>query len=234
MPNELENQAGVTPEGSQPDSQQAGTQDGVSPAGDTPTQVLTPEQIQSLQDENTRLKGQVSSVQKKYQDMVRKGMSPNPTNPSAAQPNGNVDMQVIEAATQMAGAQVVTKLVQEIFPLYDGSNPDFANDPSLPQGELSRILRNPWAFCSQEAYWHALNSGDIQPAMLEIEQAISDRAAELASSNSKPNRIPKSVNPSPAPQGAPAANGQPQLTKNDLWTMPMDQLDQLAQTARSQ
>lgn len=214
------------PDGSQPDSQANDAQDdGQNPAGSDIADQLTPEQIKSLQEENGRLKGQVSAVQRKYQSTIRNGMNRQPVGGEGQDSDPN--MQTFELATEIAEAKLRNELETNIFPLYDGTNPEFEGQGSLPAQELMRIRQNPWAFASRQSLFHALKTGDLEPAKLDIEQAIADRV-EASSAPTKPTKIPKSVNPNPAPQAAPknqTPNGQ------DPWTMPLDQLEQLSKNA---
>lgn len=237
------NPANSTPVGDQPGSQPAApaapanTPDdgGANPnptnGGDIAGQI-SPEQFKTLQDENARLRGQVSSVQKKYMESVRGNMNkPNMTPPNpgnGANPNSDPNMDVMFTAMDLATAKILPELETSVFPLYDGSMKEFEGQPALPAQEFSRIRKNPWAFVSREALSHALTTGDLAPAKLEIEQAIADRVDSLSSNTPTPKTVPTPVNPNPAPAapGNPAPTPQGQ-SKNDLWNMPMDQLEQL-------
>ena len=145
-------------------------------------------------------------------------------------PNGNGDSNPYEtpegqyaAAIQIATGQLRADL-EPIMGLY----------PELPPAEAARIRMNPWAFAYQQSYF----SGDYKSALLEIEQSIADRVEELASEkgnggagNGQPNQVnrqqPAQINNNPAGENSkPAAPGSSE--DNNPWTMPMDKLEQTA------
>lgn len=105
--------------------------------------------------------------------------------------------------------------------------------PEIPAGEIARIRKNPWAFASYESF----RSGDVQTAMLEIEQALLDRATELGGqgqnqpgqANVVPTQkqVPASINPNPAQEPADDAEPGSQDDEN-LFTMPLGKLEQKA------
>ncbi len=106
--------------------------------------------------------------------------------------------------------------MEDIFDLY----------PEIPQSELSRIRRNPWAFTSLKSY----QSGDYQAGIVEIEQYLDQRVQELGKGNSNQNgqggskvplaRVPLNPPANPAPNADPGS-GEDQ----DPWTMPMNKLE---------
>jgi hypothetical protein len=213
---------GATNNGSQDDSQNPnGTQPGTNqPLADTTdNSPSTPQDVNPLEIENKRLKGQISSVQKKYLEAVRNGSKTNTTQ------NGEQgeSVQQFNAAFNLAEASLRNELEASVFPLYDGSDPTYKDQPALEPAEMARIRKNPWVFASRESFVHALQTGDLKPALLDIEQAIADRVDAMASSRTvAPRPGGKQVNPSPAPVTAPAGPA-----KQDLWSMPMEELETL-------
>lgn len=229
MPN-TDEITGVSGDGTQDDS--VSTQPGANaPSTDTTGnsetigQPAVDEEKEALRLENERLKGQARSVQKKYLEAVRKGTQV-PTSPSNGQ--GEQDgTEVFNAAMELSEAKLRNKLESEVFPFYDGSHPDAKDLPTLPASEFARVRKNPWAFASRESLMHAMRTGDLQPALIDIEQSIADRVDEIGTPTTQPKSTPKGagikqVNPSPAPVG-----NQSQPQGQDLWTMPMDQLESL-------
>lgn len=221
----------VIPTGSEGDNPQGTLPNDNQPGGNTPNDgqpvTLTPEQIEALQSENGRLKGQTSALTKKLTTLMRGNPNQNINN----QPNGEGDdenTRVFEAAAELSEAKLRNELETKYFPLYDGSDPEFANEPQLPVGEIARIRQNPWAFASRESFMTALKTGNLQPALLDIEQAIADRIDAMANNpNPQPKGVVKTVNPNPVAPAAPANQPQGQ----DLWSMPMEQLEQLNASA---
>jgi len=217
----------VIPTGSEGDNPQGTLPNDNQPGGNTPNNgqpALTPEQqIEALQNENGRLKGQTSALTKKLTGLMRGNSNQNFNN----QPSGQGDdehTRVFEAAAELSEAKLRNELETKIFPLYDGSDAAFKDEAQLPASEIARIRQNPWAFASRQSFMHALKTGDLQPAMLDIEEAISARVEEAANNNNnQPKGVVKTVNPNPVAPAAPANQPQGQ----DLWTMPMEQLEQL-------
>lgn len=216
---------GATNDGSQGDSQNpTGTQPGTDqPSTDTTgTSPSTPQDENPLEVENKRLKGQISSIQKKYLDAVRNGRQ------TSTQQNGEQgeSVQQFNAAFNLAEASLRNELEASVFPLYDGTDPAYKDQPALEPAEMARIRKNPWVFASRESFLHALQTGDLKPALLDIEQAIADRVDSMASAKAVTNNRKmggKQVNPSPAPVAvAPAGPA-----KQDLWSMPMEELEAL-------
>ena len=116
---------------------------------------------------------------------------------------------------QLATGQLSQKL-ENVYSLY----------PEIPATEIARIRKNPWAFASQESYM----AGDVDTAMLEIEQNLLDRAEELSAAdgtqNPNANGQPKpaTINNNPTPEMA-ADDAEPGSEEDqNPWTMPMDKL----------
>ena len=111
--------------------------------------------------------------------------------------------------------------------------------PEVPASEISRIRKNPWAFASFESY----RAGDWQTAQLEVEQALLERAQELASEDkgqgaggqntpNQPKVNPASINTNSAAEAqAEAVPGT--VEDENPWTMPMDKLEKVAQKERA-
>lgn len=107
--------------------------------------------------------------------------------------------------------------------------------PELSSDELQRIRLNPWAFASRQSFL----TGDWETALDEIEEKIANRVDELAASRSQqpqgqqPNgaSAPATVNANPAPEGEPeqAEPGTP--GDQNLWTMPLPDLEKLKNKA---
>lgn len=173
---------------------------------------------QALAEENKRLKGTVSALQKKYLDSTRqRGTAQQPSQ------DGNQDAEVFSTAFDLADAKVRSGL-ENVIPLYDGTQPSYEGEPALSPEDIARIRKNPMAFVSLATMKQYFLDGNVEPVLLEIEQTMADRAARLSANNNKGSGG-KQVNPSPAPEAG-ANQGQKQGSA-DLWTMPMDQLEQL-------
>lgn len=106
--------------------------------------------------------------------------------------------------------------------------------PELTTEDIGRIRANPWAFASRDT----MLNGDWERAALEVESELLKRADAIAAAkggnpapgqpgNGNPAPTPAQVNgnPAPAPGNEPGGEGLP--SKEDLWTMPMDQLETL-------
>ena len=126
---------------------------------------------------------------------------------------------------EVATGQLSRKL-EDIYSLY----------PEIPASEVARIRRNPWAFASFESY----KSGDVETALLEVEQALVDRVNELGQTDNQgsdnadePKVTPATINPNqPAEQGVEAASGSAE--DENPWTMPIDKLEQKAKKQLAQ
>lgn len=128
---------------------------------------------------------------------------------------------------EVATGQLSRKL-EDIYSLY----------PEIPVSEVARIRRNPWAFASFDSY----KSGDVETALLEIEQALVDRANELGQGNNQGNDNAGQPNPTPAsvssnqPQEQVAEAQAGSDEDDNPWTMPLGKLEQKArkQSVQSQ
>lgn len=181
-----------------------------------------PAQTPDVAEENRRLKGQITALQKQIiQSRRSQGTSPNPAlngqdpnDPAAAV------QQQIAIAYQLADGQLREQM-ESVYDLY----------PELTSQELSQIRRNPWAYCSRQTFLQ----GDVETAKLEIEQYIADLVESKGSGQPAP-QVPsgKGVNPSPAPQPTTVDTGVPGTSDDENpWTMPMDKLEQKAQKAKA-
>lgn len=107
--------------------------------------------------------------------------------------------------------------LEDVFDLY----------PEIPQTELSRIRRNPWAFATLRSY----QTGDFETAKTEIEQYLYDRVEELGKGSVPgqngqggqrvpPARVPLNPPAAPAPMADPGSDED-----QDPWTMPLNKLE---------
>lgn len=101
--------------------------------------------------------------------------------------------------------------------------------PELPARDKQRILNNPWAFTSDETYG-SLNKAN---ALLEIEEYVAALVDEIGAEEpevEKPQpRVSKQVKPNPAPE----VEGEDiESEEENLYTMPMDELEKRANQAR--
>lgn len=227
MPNANE-PTGGNPQGSSMDSSQ-GTPQGGIPSGDPTGNSQAPGQqgsqdLTALQTENTRLKGQVSSLQKKYLDAVRGAGNQQPA-PTGGE--GDENFQTYEAALDLAGAKLLQGL-EDIFSLYDGSNPDYKDQPTLTPAEVRMIRKNPWGFVSRATISQVMRTGNLQPALLEVEQYMADLVDSRTNSPVANAGGVKQVQPS----AAPVQPSSEQSEGQDPWSMPMDQLEQVVAKER--
>lgn len=183
-----------------------------------------PDELEALRQENLRIRGQNSALTKKLTNTMRDNSNRNFNNPSGNGEGDDEGTRVFEAAFELSEAKLRNELETKILPLYTGSDPAYKDDPQLPAEEVARIRQNPWAFASRQSLMHALKTGDLQPALLDVEEAIAERVDALASNpNPQPKGVVKTVNPNPVAPATPA--NQPK--GEDLWSMPMEQLEQL-------
>jgi hypothetical protein len=108
--------------------------------------------------------------------------------------------------------------------LKSGLEPIFDLYPEIPAEDIARIRKNPWAFASQDSYM----KGDHETALLEIEQALLERANTVSApkqpGNTVPATTPATVNNNPTPE-VPGQEATPGTDEDEnLWTMPMDKL----------
>lgn len=162
-----------------------------------------------LRDEIRRLNKAVVEAKRGNRNVPQGGQEGNPFET----PEGQFGI-----AIQLATGNLRGKM-EDLFSLY----------PELPAEEVTRIRKNPWAFASHESFV----GGDWESAALEIEQAMLERAEEIAASKPKPNTpIPADVNTNPAPiaeDNSEAVPGTPE--DEDPWTMPMEKLEVKAKKA---
>ena len=175
---------------------------------------VPPQGAPDLSDENKRLKGQISALQRQMIQARRSQGNPaSPQTPGQSDPNDPAAQvqREIAVAYQLADGQLREQM-EAIYDLY----------PEVTSKELSQIRRNPWAYCSRQTFMQ----GDVETAKLEIEQYIADLVESRGSGQPAP-QVPsgKGVNPSPAPQpvvdpGVPGTDED----END-WSMPMAKLE---------
>ena len=103
--------------------------------------------------------------------------------------------------------------------------------PEIKEEDKARIRSNPWAFAGRDA-WMA---GDHQQALDEIELNLVDRVDDLASPSTSqtpqgnPRAQAANVQGNPAPEPVNPDGGATGSEEDvNLWTMPMDKLDKLA------
>jgi len=211
------------PDGSELDNQNNGTPANDNQPDGNAANNGQPDELEALRQENLRIRGQNSALTKKLTTTMRDNSNRNFNNPSGNGEGDDEGTRVFEAAFELSEAKLRNELETKIFPLYTGSDANYKDDPQLPAEEVARIRQNPWAFASRQSLMHALKTGDLQPALLDVEEAIAERVDALANNpNPQPKGVVKTVNPNPVAPVAPA--NQP---KEDLWSMPMEQLEQL-------
>lgn len=161
-------------------------------------------------EENKRLKGQISALQRQLIQARRSPGTPqNPATPNG-QPGGDPNSEVgkqIAIAYEIADGQM-RRQMEDIYSLY----------PELTAPELQQIRRNPWAYCSREAFMQ----GDVETAKLEVEQYIAD-LVESRSNGTPAPQVPAGKGVTPAPAPAPAKT--PADETNEDWTMPIADLE---------
>lgn len=173
-----------------------------------------------LSEENKRLKGQISALQRQMIQARRsQGTSQLPQG-QAGDPNDpeSQAQQQIAIAYQLADGQLREQM-ESVYELY----------PELTPKELSQIRRNPWAYCSRQTFL----AGDVETAKLEIEQFIADSVEGRGQGQPQP-QVPSGVrvNPSPAPQPAIDQSVPGSEEDQNDWTMPMDKLEAKAHKAK--
>lgn len=212
------------PNGSELDNQNNGTPANDNQPDGNGANNGQPDELEALRQENLRLRGQTSALTKKLSQSMRDRSTQNFNNQGGNGEGDDEGTRVFEAAFELSEAKLRNELETKILPLYTGADPSFKDDPQLPAEEVARIRQNPWAFASRQSLMHALKTGDLQPALLDVEEAIAARVDALANNpNSQPKGVVKTVNPNPVAPVAPA--NQPK--GEDLWNMPMEQLEQL-------
>jgi len=212
------------PNGSEVDNQNNGTPANDNQPNGNAANDGQPDELEALRQENLRIRGQNSALTKKLTTTMRDNSNRNFNNPSGNGEGDDEGTRVFEAAFELSEAKLRNELETKILPLYTGSDPAYKDDPQLPAEEVARIRQNPWAFASRQSLMHALKTGDLQPALLDVEEAIAERVDALANNpNPQPKGVVKTVNPNPVAPATPANQPQGQ----DLWSMPMEQLEQL-------
>jgi hypothetical protein len=202
-----------TPGANDPSGSSIANQNG-QPASTTPPGAV------DLTDENKRLKGQISALQR--QMIAARRSQGTPQNPAA--PGGESDpasqaQRDIAVAYQLADGKLREQM-ESVYDLY----------PEITPKELSQIRRNPWAYCTRQTFLE----GDVETAKLEIEQYIADLVESRVEGQPQP-KIPSGtpVNPAPAPQPAveQAVPGSDE-DENDA-TMPMGKLEKKVQRIKA-
>jgi len=212
------------PNGSELDNQNNGTPANDNQPNGNAANDGQPDELEALRQENLRIRGQNSALTKKLTTTMRDNSNRNFNNPSGNGEGDDEGTRVFEAAFELSEAKLRNELETKILPLYTGSDPAYKDDPQLPAEEVARIRQNPWAFASRQSLMHALKTGDLQPALLDVEEAIAERVDAIANNpNPQPKGVVKTVNPNPVAPATPANQPQGQ----DLWSMPMEQLEQL-------
>lgn len=192
--------------------------DSGSQGANTPVSSMTPDNQNGNpptngRDDTARLREEIKRLNQAVVD-AKRGNRNNPK----ADLNGDDPFDSPEGryavAIKLATGDLRNK-IEDIISLY----------PELPADEISRIRKNPWAFASHDSYVNA----DWETASNEIEQIMLTRAEEIAASKPAPNSpIPANVNTNPVDNGADAPNANPE---EDLWNMPLDQLEGLKDKA---
>jgi len=212
------------PNGSELDNQNNGTPANDNQPNGNAANDGQPDELEALRQENLRIRGQNSALTKKLTTTMRDNSNRNFNNPSGNGEGDDEGTRVFEAAFELSEAKLRNELETKILPLYTGSDPAYKDDPQLPAEEVARISQNPGAFASRQSLMHALKTGDLQPALLDVEEAIAERVDAIANNpNPQPKGVVKTVNPNPVAPATPANQPQGQ----DLWSMPMEQLEQL-------
>lgn len=216
-------QTGVTGEDSGIDSDS--TQFGVDSASDTTGGSDSTGQqgsldLTALQTENARMKGQVSALQKKYNDLLGQGGRVSAAAPAAE------DVDESEMTFDSYMKDLKYGLMDRIS-MYDGSDPEYEGQPALDRAEVTRIKENPLALLSVDELKQYLKTGNVDWALNAMEQRIADMVESKRTAPSVGN-TGTHVNPSPAP----TVEGGNAVTDEDLWSMPMDSLEGLADSAR--
>jgi hypothetical protein len=113
-------------------------------------------------------------------------------------------------ALQVATGNLRAKL-EDVVSLY----------PELTPTEVARIRKNPWAFASQDAFIN----GDVDTALLEIEQAMLERADEITAEQKTQPEAPRAAQVPANPAPEPEMETEPGTEEDeDPWTMPLTKL----------
>lgn len=178
--------------------------------------------LTALQTENTRLKGQISALNKKYNDLLGQG-----GRVPAQVPTDDGEVDDSERTYDNYMKDLKYGLMDRIA-LYDGSNPEFEGEPALDRAEIARIKENPLALLSMDELKQYLRTGNVEWALNAMEQKMAD----MVESKSAPSvgNTGTHVNPSPAPTVDGNSNV---VNEDDLWSMPLDDLEGLSEKARN-
>lgn len=203
------------PEGGTPGTGEA---PGSSIPGQNGQPASAPQGQPNLAEENQRLKGHISALQKQIIASRRSPGGQTPpvpgSTPGQGGEGGSDVASQIAIAYEMADGQL-RRQMEPVFDLY----------PELTKEELSMLRRNPWAFASRESFM----TGDVESAKLEIEQWIADVVEARATGNPPPAPPSgKPVNPNPAPSATPEPATPGSAEDQNPWTMPMDKLEHAA------
>ena len=167
-------------------------------------------------DKERQYKEQIRSLNKAVVESRRGGSRPQAGqgqgdgNDAFGTPEGQYAIAIELAENKLRGG------LENVIPLY----------PEVPASEVARIRANPWAFVSRQTFL----TGDWETGMLEVEQALLERADALSAANQptgspQGNASPVTVNSNPAPEPkAVDADAGSQEDENP-WTMPMDKLE---------
>lgn len=199
-----------------------------APAGGTPdnsdsgNQGATPSASGASGDQGGAQPADWAAKEKQYQQQIRSlnqavidsRRSGNRNQPGNTPEGNDPNMDQYAMALEVAENRLRSGL-EPILKLY----------PEIPASEIARVRSNPWAFAGRES----MLSGDFSTALLEIEQALLDRATELGGqpangqtpANGQPAPANLNNNPAPAAPETDPAQGQ------DLWSMPMEELEKL-------
>lgn len=200
------------------------------------------QQTNSGDAELAKLRQEVRVLNKALVDSRRNSNQSNRNypNPNGQNPNGGDNGDLMSTpegqysvALQIATAQLFQKM-EDVYALY----------PEIPQAELNRIRRNPWAYSSMQSY----QRGDVDAAALEIEQYLYDRVNEIGAGNGNNGQPSNPANGTQVRQQPAQVNNNPASAAEEppvpgtsedtnLWTMPLDKLErvknkQLAQATK--
>lgn len=151
---------------------------------------------------------------------AKKANSSQPQNADGTSPFDTPEGQYA-ISLELATGKVSRELSGRILPLY----------PELSPSEVQRIQKNPWAFASYDTFIR----GDVDTALLEIEQALADRVAEIEAEkkgSQTPTQTPNPATLNSNPTNEPNVDAIPGSTEDeDPWTMPLDKLGSLKDKA---
>lgn len=218
-------QTGVTGVDSQVDSDS--TQFGVDTTTDTTGGSDSTGQqgsldLTALQTENARLKGQISALQKKYNERLSQGGR------VSAQADSTDDEGDESERTYDSYMKDLKYGLMDRLPLYDGSDPEFEGQPALDKAEIARIKENPLALLTMDELKQYLKTGNVEWALSAMEQRLADMV-ESKQATPSVGKMGTNVNPSPAQT---PEQGDNVISDDDLWGMPLEDLEGLTNSAR--